>query len=207
MKKTATMIFGFALLGAIACAIYWVIAQIWGQFRLLDAKVSVAILTASTTVIVATLAVVLGKYIERKMDIEAHYREKKTEIYDEFLSEFFKVFYSDDKGGDDEGLELVDFLREWQRKMILWGGQEVLLKYIAWMGHLNKGIPDAKTMFLMEEFFLEIRKDLGHKNSKLVRGTFIHLILQNSELFMAMAKENPDITLDELGEAESSLQG
>jgi hypothetical protein len=207
MKKTATMIFGFALLAAIGWAIYWVIAQIWGQFKLLDPKISVAILTASTTVIVATLAVVLGKYIERKMDIEAHYRAKKTEIYDEFLCEFFKIFHSDDEDDDDENPELVDFLREWQRKMILWGGQEVLSKYIAWMGHLKKGNPDAKTMFMMEEFFFEIRKDLGHKNNKLVQGTFIHLILQNPELFMAMAKENPNLTLAELAEVESALQG
>jgi hypothetical protein len=153
------------------------------------------------------LAVVLGKYIERKMDIEAHYRVKKTEIYDEFLCEFFKIFHSGDEGGDDENPELVNFFREWQRKMILWGGQEVLSKYIAWMGHLKKGIPDAKAMFMMEEFFLEIRKDLGHKNNKLVKGTFIHLILQNPELFMAMAKDKPDLTLSELAEAESALQG
>lgn len=203
MKKTATMIFGFTLLAAIGWTIFWIFSQIWGQFKLLDPKVSVAILTASTTVIVATIAVVLGKYIERKMGVEAHYREKKTEIYDEFLYEFFKIFHTDD---DAENPELVDFLREWQRKMILWGGQEVLSKYITWMGHLRKGIPDAKSMFMMEDFFFEIRKDLGHKNNKLEQGTFIHLILQNPELFMAMAKENPDFTLTELAEVESALQ-
>ena len=131
-----------------------------------------------------------------------------AEIYDEFLCEFFKIFHSDDEGdNDDANPELVDFLREWQRKMILWGGQDVLSKYIAWMGHLKKGIPDAKTMFMMEEFFLEIRKDLGHKNNKLVRGAFIHLMLQNPELFMAMAKDKPNLTLAELAEAESALQG
>jgi hypothetical protein len=61
-------------------------------------------------------------------------------------------------------------------------------------------------MFLMEEFFLEIRKDLGHRNNKLVKGTFINLIMQNPELFMAMAKENPNITLTELTEVEQTLQ-
>ena len=208
MKKTASMIFGLALLAVMGWGIYWVIAQIWGQFKLLDPKVSVAILTASTTVIVATLTVVLGKYMERKKDIEAHCREKKTEIYDEFLSEFFKIFHSDDESAEDEeNPALVEFLREWQRKMILWGGQDVLSKYITWMGHLKKGNPDAQTMFMMEDFFLEIRKDLGHKNNKLKKGSFIHLILQNPELFLAMAKENPDLTLEELGEAERAQQG
>lgn len=204
MKKAASMIFGLALLAGIGWAAYWIIVQVWSQFKLLDPKVSVAILTASTTVLVATLTVVLGKYYERKKDIEAHYRQKKTEIYDEFLCEFFKIFHSDEDG-EDENPELVRFLREWQRKMILWGGQDVLSKYISWMGHLKKGNPDAKTMFMMEEFFLEIRKDLGHKNTKLTKGTFVRLILQNPELFLAMAKENPNLTLAELAEAESAL--
>ncbi len=205
MKKTATMIFGLALIAALGFGVYWIVSQIWGQFKLLDPKVSVGLLTAATTVIVATSTVVLGKYIERKKDIEAHYREKKTEIYDEFLCEFFKIFHSDNENEEGENPDLVVFLREWQRKMILWGGQDVLSKYIAWMGHLKKGLPDAKTMFMMEEFFLEIRKDLGHKNNKLVKGTFVHLILQNPELFMAMAKDNPNLTFAELAEAERAL--
>ncbi|MBB1426205.1 hypothetical protein H5181_06960 [Shewanella sp. SG44-2] len=208
MKKTASMIFGFVLIAGIGFGIYWIVSQIWGQFKLLDPKVSVGLLTAATTVIVATSTIVLGKYIERKKDIEAHYRQKKTEIYDEFLCEFFKIFHSDiDNENEEANPDLVVFLREWQRKMILWGGQDVLSKYIAWMGHLKKGNPDAKTMFMMEEFFLEIRKDLGHKNNKLVKGSFIHLILQNPELFMVMAKDNPNLTLAELGEAEIALQG
>ena len=141
---------------------------------------------------------------ERKKEIEAHYREKKTEIYDEFLSEFFKLFHSDARETDDD-IELVNFLREWQRKMILWGGQEVVLKYLLWLKNLQKGKADAQSMFLMENFFLEIRKDLGHNNSKLEKGTFIHLMLQNSDLFLSMAKDNPDVTLDELVAKEKEL--
>ena len=206
MKTAVSIIFSLILLAGIGLGGDWGLAQIWGQFKLLDPKVSVAILTASTTVFVATLTVVLGKYYERKKDIEAHYRQKKTEIYDEFLCEFFKIFHSDENG-DNENADLVKFLREWQRKMILWGGQDVLSKYISWVGHLKKGTPDAKTMFMMEEFFLEIRKDLGHKNSKLVKGTFVRLMLQNPDLFLSMAKENPNLTLVELAEADSALQG
>jgi len=200
------MIFGFVLFATLVLGVYWLGSKIWGQFKLLDAQASTTILTAATTVIVATLTVVLGKYYERKKDIEAHYREKKTEIYDEFLCEFFKIFHSD-SNEDEENPELVTFLREWQRKMILWGGQDVLLKYIGWMANLKKGEPTAQSIFMMEDFFLEIRKDLGHKNNKLIKGTFIHLILKNPELFLAMAKKNPNLTLAEVAKAESELQG
>lgn len=206
MKKIMQTIFGFILILAIIVGTYWFILQIWNQFKLLDPKISVAILTAAATVLTATLTVVLGKNYERKKDIEAHYRAKKTEIYDEFLSEFFKLFSSTENTDNNSSTDLVAFLREWQRKIILWGGQDVLLKYVQWTDHLKLGVPDARTMFLMEEFFLAIRKDLGHQNSKLAKGTFIGMILQNPVLFMAMAQKNPNITLAELTEIETAMQ-
>lgn len=205
MKKILQMVFGLVLLGAIGWAVFWFILQIWRQFKLLDIQVSVAILTAATTVIVATLTVVLGKYYERIKDIEAHYRQKKTEIYDEFLVEFFKTFHSENDKSVRSDVDMASFLREWQRKMILWGGQDVLSKYLAWMSNLKKGEPNAQSVFLMEEFFIEIRKELGHKNNKLKKGTFIQFILQNTELFLEMAEKNPNLTLAELGEAENAI--
>ena len=206
MRKALSLLFGLALIIGIVWGTYWLLSEIWGQFKSLDSTVALAAITAFTTVSVSTLTVVLGKYYERKKDIEAHYRQTKTEIYDEFLKEFFKVFYSEHDEDDAEAKSLVDFLREWQRKMVLWGGQDVLLKYIKWMTHLKKGNPDADSIFLMEDFFREIRKDLGHKNSKLEKGTFAHLILQNSELFLSMAKANPKVTLADLAVAEKALK-
>ncbi|NLQ21584.1 hypothetical protein HGO26_01645 [Shewanella sp. S-1] len=206
MRKALSLMFGLALIIGMVWGTYWLLSQIWGQFKSLDSTVALAAITAFTTVSVSTLTVVLGKYYERKKDIEAHYRQTKTEIYDEFLKEFFKVFYSEHDEDDAEAKSLVDFLREWQRKMVLWGGQDALLKYIKWMTHLKKGNPDADSIFLMEDFFREIRKDLGHKNSKLEKGTFAHLILQNSELFLSMAKANPKVTLADLAVAEKALK-
>jgi hypothetical protein len=206
MKKAFSLVLSFGFLGILGWGIYWIFGHFWDQFRLLDPKVSIAILSASTTVIVATFTVVAGKYFERKKDIEAHFREKKIKIYDEFLCEFFKVFYSDNNNGsDDENIELVEFLQEWQRKIILWGGQDVLLKYIDWMKHLKSGHSSIQAMFMMEEFFLVIRKDLGHKNNKLVKGTFLRLLLKNPEFILEMANENPNLSLDELAKKEKDL--
>lgn len=207
MKNVLSTTFALVIVCFFGWLVYWVVSQVWGQFKLIDPKLSVGILTASTTVIVATLSVVLGKYMERKKDIESHYREKKIQIYDEFLSEFFKLFYSDDvQDPSDDNWALVGFLREWQRKMILWGGQDVLFKYIEWRKHLNNNTPDAKTMFLMEDFFKAMRADIGHKNTKLQKGSFFHLILQDADLFLKLAESKPDITFEEVEEIKKSLQ-
>ena len=200
MNKNAW--FGFIFFAALIFGVYWLISSIWEQFTLLDEKIAVAALTAFSTVTVSTITIVVGKYYERKKDIEAHYRTKKTEIYDEFLKKLFETFFDSDTQDSEQ---LVTFLREWQRKVILWGGQDVLVSYLKWMQHLKKGNPDADSIFFMEELFKEIRKDLGHKSSRLGKGTFAHLLLTNSELFLEMAAKNPKLTMAELVEVEKLL--
>lgn len=53
------------------------ISLVWAQFKSLDEKIALAAITAFTTVTISKLTVVLGKYYERKKDLEAHYRGKK----------------------------------------------------------------------------------------------------------------------------------
>ncbi len=195
---------GFLLIAFSGWLVWWVFSSAWEKLSVLDPKLAIGILTASTTVVVAAITVSLGRYFERKKEIESHFREKKVEIYDEFLKEFFKLFSEDESSTPDE-TDLVSFLREWQRKMILWGGSDVLSSYLKWKQNLGVGEPNAQSMFLTEEFFKSIRKDLGLSNRGLEKGIFVHFILRNSELFLKMAKENPNITLSELGEIEEKL--
>jgi len=201
LKKISSLIFGFTLIGLLGYGIYQFASFAWSQFISLDKQLAVGLLTAFTTVIVATITVMLGRYLERKKEIESHFRTRKIEIYDEFLAEFFKLFGSE----ENSDIDLAPFLREWQRKMIIWGGSPVLSAYIKWNQHLKKGSPDAQTIFLMDDFFRAMRKDVGLSNSGLEKGVFTHFILKNSELFLAMAKLDPCVSLDDLAKKEKEL--
>jgi hypothetical protein len=168
----------------------------------LDEKIALATLTAATTVIISTLTVVLGRYYKRKKEIEAHFRDKKITFYNEFLKEFFELI----QGAEGKSHDMVPFLREWQRKIILWGGQDVLKAYIEWIRRLKSTEPDAKSMWLAEDFFRAMRKDIGHSCWKLTKGTFVHLILKNSDLFLKLANNNPNITFSEIAKIENLLE-
>lgn len=195
------LMLGFSIITGVGYGVYLVGEAIWGQFISLDKELSVGLLTAFTTVVVATITVMLGRYLERKKEIESHFRTGKIQMYDEFLAEFFKLF-----GGEESNdVDLVPFLREWQRKMIVWGGSPVLVSYIKWNQHLKKGEPDARTVYLMDEFFRAMRKDIGLSNSGLEKGAFSHFILRHSETFLILSKQNPNITLAELEEKEKEL--
>jgi hypothetical protein len=135
---------------------------VWHALVGVSPQLAGALVAGATTIIVGTVTVMLGRYYERKRDIEAHFRADKIKIYDEFLQELFKVFHSGtqlgEPGTDDN---LVKFMREWQRKLVLWGGPNVLRSYFLWIGHLKNRNPDVQALFLMDEFFRALRSDVG----------------------------------------------
>jgi len=203
MKTKIQALLGVILLSGLVYLIVLFVKKVWVLFSSLNPTISAGIITGATTILAATLAIALGRYYEKKKDIEAHYRSTKTDIYDEFLKEFFSLFFQTEEKKDMN--EFVAFLREWQRKMIIWGGEEVLAHYIKWMTKLKSGNPDAESMFMTEELFRLIRKDLGNSSSKLPKGFVAHIMLQQPELFLNMAKINPKITLAEVAEMEALL--
>ena len=68
IREKSYLILGLALIGGLGYGGYKLIVTIWAQLLSLDKQLSVALLTAFTTVIVATLTVMLGRYLERKKE-------------------------------------------------------------------------------------------------------------------------------------------
>ncbi|MPQ75883.1 hypothetical protein [Hydrogenovibrio sp. JE_KL2] len=193
---------GIFLLAVFGGIIYWLVVALWNWFTSLNSDLAVGMLTASSTIIVATITLVLGRYFERVKETEAHLRAQKIEMYDAFLKELFSMMHGED-GSEDK--DLVPFLQEWQRKLVVWGGPGVLKSFIEWKEFMAFSEPCAKTVFLMGDFFKEMRKDIGLSNKGLDSGLFSHLILRHASLFLAEAKKNPKITLAELSRIEEEL--
>ena len=196
------------VLVASLAAILGLAAGLWEGGKLLFAylagvpkELGAAMVAAAATVFVSTLTVVVGRYFERKKDLDALYREKKVEIYDEFLQRFFAVLYgAESSQGENE--DIVPFLRDFMRKLILWSGPEAIACFARWKRHMARGVPDAETIFLTEEFLLAVRKDLRHNNRGIQKGFFADLYLKEPELFLAAVSQNPKITLGEIAALE-----
>jgi hypothetical protein len=202
LKRVALAVAGVAVVGVMFGFAAWCVYKFFEYVSAVPKELGAALVAAAATVLVATLTVVLGRYYERKKERDALYRDKKTEIYDEFLKEFFPVLYGETR---DSQADLVAFLREFTRKLILWSGPEVIEAFAAWKDHLAKGKPDAQSIFLTEAFLLAIRKDLRHLNAGIRKGFFARLFLKEGALFLEIAKRNPHVTLEELAEIERRL--
>lgn len=198
--KTLSIVLAIVLFAGAVTLIVWGVQSFFAWFRAVPKELAVALIAGAVTIFVATATVMIGRYYERKKELDALYRDKKTEIYDEFLKEFFDIFFS---GGVKDGhpeKDLVAFLREFTRKLILWSGPDVIEAFVAWKDHLAKSTPDAKSIFLTEAFLLAIRNDLRHTNAGLRKGFFARLFLKEGPLLLTMAEKNPNVTLAELAE-------
>lgn len=193
------------LIGAIAFVI-WAIASYFSYISTAPKEIASTLVAGTVTILVATLTVTIGRYFERKRELDALYRDKKIEIYDAFLKKFFEMTGSDSHTSiSDPDPNLVAFLREFTRTLILWSGPNVINAFLAWKDHLAKGTPDAKTIFLTENLLTAIRSDLRHSNSGLTKGFFARIYLRESALFLAASANNPNITLAEISALEKSL--
>ena len=202
-----------AALYYIIIGLYWLVAEIGGKITSLDSEASklatgaiVGILTLSG----AIFTVLKSTRANRALEIESHFREPKREMYNEFLKEIFDVFQnvgidpSKSKKPDTDPDKLFASIIEFNRKVLLWGGPGVVQAYIKWKCHLENTVPNAETLFLMGDFILAKRKDLGLSNKGINRQILAAFILRNPDLFLEMSNKNPNVTLDELAQEEQA---
>lgn len=202
------MLFVLLLLAGVVALIVWLIQAFFRYVETVPKELAAPLIAGAVTIVVSTATVMTGRYFERKKELDALYRDKKTEMYDAFLKEFFSLFYSTgERPHDDEERDLVPFLQDFTRKLVLWSGPGVIEAFATWKDHLAKGTPDAKSIFLTEAFLLAVRKDLGHSNFGLHRGFFARLFLRDSVLFLKMEQKNPNVTLDELAAVKKLYDG
>ena len=162
-----------------------------------------AAITAATTIIISTITLTAGRYFEKRKELEALHREKKIPIYDEFLEGLFAAFYGA-KG--KQKLNLVEFLRKWQVKIVLWGGADVVNSYIGWTTSLRRQTAAKAAIDATEALVLAIRRELGHDDTKLQRDIFARFVLREYEMYAEAARKNPNVTLAELAELEKEVE-
>jgi len=175
---------------------------LWDGFRVLDKSVAAAIVAGIFTVVATTITMFVGRYYEEKRKRAELHRDKKIEMYDNFIAEIFRIFaQSGKKQSDTDKIDLVEFLREHQRQFLLWSNAGVIRSYSEWQKSLQ-GDPNAQTVLMIEKIFLSVRKDLGHSNWGIKKGDTVRFLLRNTDFFLAQIKQNPNITLEELSHLE-----
>lgn len=205
LKKVATFFLGLVILGGVGWLIFWLLQTLLQSLASADANVIAAVVAGSATVLASTLAVVLSRYFQAKKERESAHRDRKIELYDEFMAKLFELFLEDNPEESQE--DLIPFLREIQRKLILWSGPETIKTYAIWHKQLTTSVPTAQHLIKLIDFFFALRKDLGHSNKGLEHRHMVRFLLRNSEKFMREYEKDPNVTFQQLAELEEKFAG
>lgn len=202
-KKIFQFLIGIALIVLFFFLLYFLVSSAFRVLASLDHPIFVGILAASATVLAATITVVVGRLLERKREIESHFRQRKFDQYDELLKLLYSFFGQDAQAAPND--DVVKQLMEWQRKLILFSSPKTIQAYAAWMTNVKNQDLTIRTLMLMETFFKALRADLGISNFGLRDGDFTHLFLRHAHLYAALMSKSPDMKLSELSDIEKAL--
>jgi hypothetical protein len=184
-----------AILLTLAGSLLWFVIS---QVRSLDSEVAAAVITASATVVVSVVVVVLGRYYEKKRELEAQARDRKIPLYEKFIDFWFRVLYAEKLGeaqpSEQELLRaMVDFTRGstvWASDSVIRKWRDARLQYVA-LGSQAQDQSNASiaALFGFEEMLLEMRKDTGHPRTRLARGDLLGLFIDDIGSLFSRAQE------------------
>lgn len=183
-RKIFYTIIGFVLFGGLIWGGLALFKLLWKSLTNLQPDLASALITASATSIVAVLTISIGKYLERKKDIENQQRLKKIEMYEIFLQKWLTYLLSsstEEKSSLIESTEFKNFLKDFTAKLILWGSDQVVKDYSNFREESQKSQPQKKyeTIYKFENVLFSIRKDLGHGNKPLKDGDLLKLFVND----------------------------
>jgi hypothetical protein len=142
-----------------------------------DKEIIVALIIACSTIVVTVITLVVGKYYEKKKEIENSLRNKKIPVYEEFVSFTFKVLNKEidlSKNIEKSNKLFLDITQ----KLIIWGSDDVLNQWMKFRNNAQEG-KSENIVFDLEKIMYVIRKDLGHKNYEMEKGDILKLFVSD----------------------------
>lgn len=138
----------------------------------------------------------LSKYFEWYFQQITILRTNKERTYKN-LSKLFIGYLKSIKSGNKDTDSLVETTFECQEELLIWGSDEVVLKYAQYRDNSKN---QDKLICSIENLFLAIRKDLGHKNKKFTPGTLMKIFTDTTFIDQNTKKPNKSINADPKGQ-------
>lgn len=185
--KSIQFLTALLILTGIGYGIWYIINLIWSAFSDLNDGIIAAIVTATTTFLVTLISIILGKNYERKLLIEKEMRDKKIPVYNEFIEFIFKILNSSKKNEQLSENEMTDFIVNFTKEILIWGSDEVIFQWSKYRKLAMESVTNGSnidSMFELEKLLIAIRKDTGHKNSKIGKGDLLRLFINDIDKYI-----------------------
>lgn len=136
---------------------------------------------AMATIIGAVTAVIITQHQTKQREIEEAHRQKKTEIYKEFIETILGVLASKNTNFSIEGLsneELINYLFTYKTEILLWGSPKVIRAQLEFEAVSRSG---GNPLVAIDKVYRSIREDIGLTNKRLNDLDLVKLFLIDPE--------------------------
>ncbi len=177
---------GFLLLGVLVALVGWLVWSLWNAVTSLPAQVGAAAVTASATVLVSVVSLIVAKYFEGQRDIKQEHRRQKLPVYEEFISFMFDLLWSKKLGkGSITPIDIERFAADFAKRMLLVGSDDVLKHYMSFREvSASGGSTGIRPIVEWENLVYAMRRDLGHANKGLKQGQLLSLFINDVQKFI-----------------------
>jgi hypothetical protein len=151
--------------------------------------IGAAVIAASATVLVSVFATLATKHLERRQEIEREQRERKLEVYKQFMDYQFAVMQQVRSEMNEAEQSEFDraFRVSFAKNLVSWGSEDIIKKYGDWVKWDD---PEASVDILgLEKILLAMREDLGYTNKELEDGDLLKTFLKGVDELLAARKK------------------
>ena len=168
MKKNINIILGVIVSIIMLVVSSFLISFLLSEMKNLNPNVVASIIAALT----ATFGFLYNQRRTQKREIAETHRQKKVELYNDFINFMIEYLYKSNKGkyadlpNGEVSPDVEQEFMKFHSGLIVWGSPEVIKRYVLFRNYSSKlGI--EYTFRHVHDLLLAIRKDLGNSNYKL----------------------------------------
>ena len=176
-------ILGLILIAIIGVAAYFGLGVLWETLSSLDPRVgtTVGVVVGAT---IAGLFTMRTKRIEEEAALRERLREKKIPTLEQVVALIFDLQFAAKKGQQPpDEKETIKRMVNITQELVIWGSDDMLRQYRAFKeATLKQAAGTAhpmQTVYAVEDLLMAVRKDAGHKNKGLKRGSILRLFIND----------------------------
>ena len=147
-----------------------------------DPKISTPVIAGMFTIFGGIATVMITQKQTKMREIEEAHREKKIEIYKEFINIATDLLGAKNKNLEIQALsekDLIVFMLKYKREILLWGSPEVIKAQLEFEKLAEEG--SALLVIAMNKLYKAMREDIGLSNSGLNNNELIKLFLTDPD--------------------------
>ena len=167
-------------------AFFIIALGLYGIIKLFSVLFSsdIKVIAAFFAFLAAVIATLLTQYFTKRREEKNAHREKKIEIYSEFIDIYQRMLAGSNNKVDMEKVskkELENFFFRFNRDILLWGSPGVIKAVMEFKKSSDNNANDKHLLFVINDLFKEFRKDIGLSNFGLNAYELIKVNLSNPE--------------------------